>query len=197
MDGQADRFRELYDDHHDRIRRLMARAVGRDAAEDLTQTVFAKAHEALPAFRGDCAPASWLHRIAINVACDWWRARRRELAAACQARDDATEVPTPEQAFSAAQAAAFIRAAISELPARHRDILMLRDIGGLSDEDTAAALGVTPGHARVLLHRARKALMDVVGPRCAEFSTLLSCRAAAPDCCQSATPAPPAGPSAL
>lgn len=199
MSSHADQFRALYDGHHDRIRRLMARTVGRDDADDLTQTVFLKAFDALPAFRAECRASSWLHRIAVNVACDWWRQQRHEVAngtGTAPAPDTLVQepgVPSPEQALTREQAAAFIRATISGLPPRYRDVLMLRDIGGLSDDETAAVLGVTPGNARVILHRARQALKEVVGPRCDEFRAALSCRPSSPDCCRPGDDGPSVG----
>ena len=71
----ADPFRKIYDENLPRIRRLLVRLVGPQEAEDLTQTVFAKAAAALPSFRGDAEISTWLYRIATNVASDWLRGR--------------------------------------------------------------------------------------------------------------------------
>jgi RNA polymerase sigma-70 factor, ECF subfamily len=75
MTRLADPFRTLYDADHDRARHVLARIVGPQGAEDLTRTVFAKAANALSAFRGDADTSTWLHRIAANVASDWLRSR--------------------------------------------------------------------------------------------------------------------------
>jgi RNA polymerase sigma-70 factor (ECF subfamily) len=71
----ADAFRTLYDANHERVRRVLARVAGAQEAEDLTQTVFAKAAKALPSFRGDAEASTWLYRITANVASDWLRSR--------------------------------------------------------------------------------------------------------------------------
>jgi RNA polymerase sigma-70 factor, ECF subfamily len=71
----TDPFRKIYDENQPRIRRLLVRLVGPQEAEDLTQTVFAKAAAALPSFRGDAEISTWLYRIATNVASDWLRGR--------------------------------------------------------------------------------------------------------------------------
>jgi RNA polymerase sigma-70 factor, ECF subfamily len=52
-------LRTLYDANHERVRRVLARLVGPQEAEDLTQTVFAKAAKALPTFRGDADASTW------------------------------------------------------------------------------------------------------------------------------------------
>src|SRR4249920_235109 len=75
MRQTADAFRTPYDANHERVRRILARVVGPQEAEDLTQAVFAKAAKALPAFRGDADASTWLHRIAANVASDWLHSR--------------------------------------------------------------------------------------------------------------------------
>jgi RNA polymerase sigma-70 factor (ECF subfamily) len=75
MAQAADVFRTLYDANHERVRRVLARLVGPQDAEDLTQAVFAKAAKALPTFRGDADASTWLHRIAANVASDWLHSR--------------------------------------------------------------------------------------------------------------------------
>ena len=75
MRQTADAFRTPYDANHERVRRILARVVGPQEAEDLTQTVFAKAAKALPTFRGDAEASTWLYRIAANVASDWLRSQ--------------------------------------------------------------------------------------------------------------------------
>ena len=73
--SDPDPFRNLYKANHERVRSLLARMVGPQDAEDLAQTVFAKAAKALPSFRGEAQGSTWLYRIAANVASDWLRSR--------------------------------------------------------------------------------------------------------------------------
>ena len=68
-------FRALYASNQGRIRGLLNRIVGPQDAEDLTQVTFAKAAQALPAFRGEAQVSTWLYRLAVNVALDWLRSR--------------------------------------------------------------------------------------------------------------------------
>ena len=71
----ATSFRRLHDANRGRVRRLLARLVGPQEADDLTQVVFARAAEGFPAFRGDAQISTWLYRIAVNVASEWLRGR--------------------------------------------------------------------------------------------------------------------------
>ena len=61
-----------------------------------------------------------------------------------------------------------VRDAIARLPENFRIVLTLRDIEGLSTEESAQALGIRPEAAKMRLHRARQALRTLLGPHFAE-----------------------------
>jgi RNA polymerase sigma-70 factor (ECF subfamily) len=63
-------FQQLHDDLRPKIQRYLSRLVGPDQAEDLTQEVFVKVAQALPTFRGESQPSTWVYRIATNAAID-------------------------------------------------------------------------------------------------------------------------------
>jgi RNA polymerase sigma-70 factor (ECF subfamily) len=211
MTRTADPFRALYDANHDRVRRLLVRLVGPRDAEDLTQAVFAKAAMALPAFRGDADPSTWLHRIAANAASDWLRSRASHeakvtLPLAAASGDDAREpgvaahddgklladrAPSPEQELATRDTSACIRGEIAKLPDGHREVMMLSALGGLADAEIAETLGITPGNAKVRLHRARQEFKQIIAARCDFYRNELSCKPTSPDCC----PAPGAPPA--
>jgi RNA polymerase sigma-70 factor (ECF subfamily) len=206
MTRAADPFRTLYDANHDRVRRMLVRLVGAQDAEDLTQAVFANAARALPAFRGDADPSTWLHRIAANAASDWLRSRathetKLTVPLAAASADDAREPavaaleadrrPSPEQELATRDTSACIRGEIAKLPDGHREVLMLSALGGLDDARIAAILGITHGNAKVRLHRARQDFKKIIAARCDFYRNELSCKPASPDCC----PAPAAPPA--
>src|SRR5690242_18603649 len=131
MQRAPDPFRTLYDAHHARVRRMLARLVGPHDAEDLTQTVFAKAAQALPAFRGEAQASTWLYRIAANVASDWLRSRaRREMNLTISLPDalndgappaslGAAEIdkqPSPEERLAQKDVRECLRREIAKLP---------------------------------------------------------------------------------
>lgn len=202
--SNADLFRTLYKANHKRVRSLLTRMVGPQDAEDLVQTVFAKAAKALPSFRGAAQSSTWLYRIAVNVASDWLRSRAMHESKLTVSLTDASEAgapaalpgaadiegaATPEQELASKDTSACIRGEIAKLSDNHRDVLMMSALGGLNDEEIAAILGITHGNAKVLLHRARQKFKKIIAARCDFYQNELSCKPTSPDCC----PAAPAG----
>jgi len=179
MSNEADPFRTLYEANHKRVRRLLARIVGPQDAEDLAQTVFAKAANALQTFRSDAQTSTWLYRIATNVASDWLRSRSTreakitvglpealgheasETGVRSASRDNHV---SPEQELVRKEMNDCIRGVIGKLPDRHRTVLMLGELGGLTDNEIAKTLGISRANVRVRLHRAREQLKhDLTG----------------------------------
>jgi RNA polymerase sigma-70 factor, ECF subfamily len=198
MKHGADPFRRLYDANHERVRRVLTRVVGSQEADDLTQTVFAKAAKALPTFRGDAETSTWLYRIAVNVASDWLRSRSTQEAKLTvplpDASDDGVRAatigsaavdghPSPEEQFSHKDMHDCIRGEIGKLPDAHRDVLMLSALGGLSDDEIAQTLGISKGNVKVRLHRARQEFRKIIEARCDFYRNELSCKPSSPDCC--------------
>jgi RNA polymerase sigma-70 factor, ECF subfamily len=177
MDDAA-AFRSLFDANHSRVRALLARIVGPQEAEDLTQVVFAKAAEALPNFRGQAQPSTWLYRIAANVGSDWLRSRAGQEAKATvglSATEDQDTVKacassdgpnSPEQELIRKDMNDCIRQVIGQLPENHRSVLILGELGGLSDDEVAQTFGISPNNAKVRLHRARAQLKQALSSRC-------------------------------
>ncbi len=202
MKHRADPFRRLYDANHERVRHVLARVVGSQEADDLTQTVFAKAAKGLPTFRGDAETSTWLYRIAVNVASDWLRSRSTQEAkltvplanasdddmrAATIGSADVDGHPSPEQQLSHKDMRDCIRQEIGKLPDAHRDVLMLNALGGLSDDEIAQTLGISKGNVKVRLHRARQEFRKIIEARCDFYRNELSCKPSSPDCCAAPT----------
>jgi RNA polymerase sigma-70 factor (ECF subfamily) len=194
----ADPFRALYDANHGRVRRLLARMVGPQDAEDLTQAVFAKAAAALPSFRGEAEPWTWLYRIATNIASDWLRSRStheakltvpladgsdEDMRAAAIGVAEVDGRPSPEQELANKDVHACIRGEIGKLPDGHRDVLMLSALGGLSEDEISQTLGISKANAKVRLHRARQEFKKIIAARCDFYQNELSCKPSSPDCC--------------
>jgi RNA polymerase sigma-70 factor (ECF subfamily) len=201
MTQTVDAFRTLYAANHERVRRILARLVGPLEAEDLTQTVFAKAAKALPTFRGDADASTWLHRIAANVASDWLHSRSTHEAKVTvpisgQSDDDtgvaalgSTDVdggPSAEQLLSNKEMRDCIRREIGKLPETLRTVFMLSALGGLTDEEIGRTLGISHNNTKVRLHRARQEFKKIIEARCDFYRNELSCKPASPDCCSGA-----------
>jgi RNA polymerase sigma-70 factor (ECF subfamily) len=180
MDAAA-AFRSLFDANYSRVRALLVRIVGPQEAEDLTQVVFAKAAEALPGFRGQAQPSTWLYRIAANVGSDWLRSRAaqqakvtvglsgaedRDTTEACTSLDRGHCQNSPEQELIRKEMNDCIRQVIGQLPENYRSVLVLGELAGLSDEEVAETLGISGSNAKVRLHRARAQLKQALNGRC-------------------------------
>jgi RNA polymerase sigma-70 factor (ECF subfamily) len=202
MTRVVDSFRTLYDANHERVRRVLARIVGPQDAEDLTQAVFAKAAKALPTFRGDADASTWLYRIAANVASDWLHSRSTHEAkltvplpgpsdddtgAAALGSADIDGEPSPEQLLSNKEMHDCIRREIGKLPETLRTVFMLSALGGLSDDEIGRALGISHNNTKVRLHRARQEFRKIIEARCDFYRKELSCKPTSPDCCSHAS----------
>ena len=71
---------------------------------------------------------------------------------------------SPETVLGRTETRAIVRSCIDRLPEAHRTVLILRDVEELSTEEAAKALGITPGAAKLRLHRARQALRRLLAP---------------------------------
>jgi len=200
MPSEPDLFRALYAANHNRVYRLLGRIAGPLEAEDLTQIVFAKAASALPCFRGDAQASTWLYRIAANVGSDWLRgrtARDAKLTDRLPESGDTGQAGTnaplpdpqssPEQRLVRQEMHDHIRREIGQLPEGSREVLILGQLGGLTDEEVAQALGISLANVKVRLHRARAQLKQAIGAHCDFYRTELSCAPSSQTCCAPAT----------
>jgi len=92
-------------------------------------------------------------RAALNTGVSWWRPRRREIPLANHA---AAAIADPAGGLDAA-----VLAALRRLPARQREVVLLRDVEGMSSEEVCSVLSLTEGNQRVLLHRGRSRLRQL------------------------------------
>jgi RNA polymerase sigma-70 factor, ECF subfamily len=159
--GDTRAFERLYREHVGRVYGLCLRMTRDPAiAEDCTQETFINAWKALARFETRSSLATWLHRIAVNVAL----ARRRKPDVVMESspgdEDEAIEsdwtLETPLEVNE-------IETAIERLPEGARDVLVLHAIYGYSHLEAAEMLGVAEGTCKAQLHRARSLLRDKLG----------------------------------
>jgi RNA polymerase sigma-70 factor (ECF subfamily) len=132
-------------------------------AEDATQETFIIVHRALPKFRGEAAPATWVTRIALRVAARARKRRRRGGAPlAIEHAADLAASPDPDH-VEARDEVARVRAALADLSPDHQAVLSLFAIEGLSHDEIADVLGVPVGTIWSRLHAARKRLRAKLG----------------------------------
>lgn len=163
-DGAA--FEEIVRAHEAAVYRLALRQLGsREDAEDAAQEVFLKAYTSLKSFRGESRLSVWLYRITNNVCIDLLRRRRETVSLSTQDEDgEAGELELPDERFDPAALAERrdlrerIGRALLALPPDAREILLLREIGGQSYDEIAAALELDLGTVKSRIFRARKKL---------------------------------------
>ena len=164
VDGDARAFRRIVEAHHRSLFHLAVRLVGdRAEAQDLVQESFAKAYVNLDRFDARFRLSTWLHRITLNTCRDHLKsARRRERASGADpapGRED--ELPGPEEQLQLKRLAQRVRAAMEQLKPTYREVLVLKDMQGLSyqeihaiTEDPITALKIRTLRARAKLRAA-------------------------------------------
>jgi RNA polymerase sigma-70 factor (ECF subfamily) len=142
-------------------------------AEEAVQDAYVKAFSSAAPFAGHSSLSTWLTRIVVNEALARRRAalrRKRSLEQADVAQIEeyrtfmSAPFRSPEFQAVHAELAKALETAIAGLPDDFRAVLVLRDIEGMSVEETAEALGVAPGTIKTRLLRARRRLRHNLDP---------------------------------
>jgi RNA polymerase sigma factor (sigma-70 family) len=136
--------------------------IARDAAdaEEAAQDAFVKAHRALGRFRSGEPFRPWLLTIVANEARNRRRSRGRRAALALRAADPGAPGEDPEAAALASERRKRLLTAVERLRDDDRDVLACRYFLDLSEEETAAALGIARGTVKSRTHRALGRLQE-------------------------------------
>ena len=152
------------------LRKFVSRLVGNDTlADDIVQETLLRAHRARAGFEGRANRQTWLAAIALNVTRDHFRRAPVGMEKDAAGDEVLAQIPSTEDtehALMEHEMGACITAHLMALPDRLREVLALHDIEGASHSEIASALGISEGHARVLLHRARAALRARLREHC-------------------------------
>ncbi len=179
--GDGGAFRALFDKYH---RRVFAVALGvvknPQDAHDIVQEAFVRVHRHLGGFQGSSSFYTWLYRITMNLSIDHHRRKKtaRHVDYDDAIRRDDSEVEDagnivstyasadPQKAQSRKELAARMQAALTTLPAYHQQVIVLREVEGLSYEEIAKIMKVPKGTIMSRLFHARRkmqaALADYV-----------------------------------
>lgn len=172
-EGNMQAFADLVERHKGRVYRTLYQVVG-DAndAQDLSQEVFVKLFRSLGTYRGDAAFTTWLHRLTLNLAFDWLRARRRRpLQVPLEPtadRDDrpVPELPSqeagPEEIALRAERRQSVRQAVQNLSPDYREVVLLHHFHHLSYQQIADRLEIPVRTVETRLYRARAQLKKVL-----------------------------------
>ena len=147
----------------------------RGEAEEAVQAAYLNAFSSIAGFEGRSSLTTWLTRIVINEALGRKRSQRRRrdelesegVALLDTYRDrlaQASAEPAPDASVARAQLRSLIERAVADLPSAFRSVFVLREVEGLSVEETAAALDIPQATVKTRLHRARARLQEALAP---------------------------------
>ena len=153
--GHESAFESLVARYRAPLLRYAERFLPHDRAEDAVQQAFVRAYDAMLRDDAELNLRPWLYRIVHNTALN--SLRDRALAHG-ELSEDIDGVEQPDQALERTQSVREVLGAVSTLPSRQRDALLLRELEGRSYDEIATSLGVSGGAVRQLLNRARNTL---------------------------------------
>lgn len=155
LDKQS--FDQAVVEHLPVLMRVATRLVGTaDRAEDLTQEALLRMARSWRSFRGDSQFRTWACRIMINVFRDWERRKRPEIQLAQETVDHRD--PSPEQVCEGEELRRVVASAISSLPPRQREVIVLTVFEGFSAGEVARSLDIEISNVYATLSLARQRL---------------------------------------
>ena len=173
--GDLKSYDALVTRHRGRIFAMIRNMIHQEAdAWDLSQEVFIKAWNALPRFEAKARFSTWLYRIAHNVVYDW--TRKRKIVSAGELNDEIFEreridsgsftTPSggesPDDSMSLGELRIKIQIALDKLSPEHREVVLLKDVQGLSYKEIAETMESTLGTVMSRLYYARQKLQTLL-----------------------------------
>jgi RNA polymerase sigma-70 factor (ECF subfamily) len=158
--GDVSAFERVYQAHLPRVHSLVRRMTGGRDADEVTQDVFVRVWQKLGSFRGDAAFSTWLHRLAVNVVIERFRAettRRRRLR---EGDDIFNSIAAPVRSRALSMD---FETALATLPDGAREVFVLHDVEGYKHHEIASLLEISAGTSKAQLHRARMMLRRQLG----------------------------------
>jgi RNA polymerase sigma-70 factor (ECF subfamily) len=145
-----------------RIHRLARRLLGEESeADDVAQDAFLRVWRQAPDWQpGKARFDTWLHRVVLNLCYD--RLRKRRMLSDAEPPEQIDLAPTADQEIERSQAILTVQAALSKLPPRQREAIILHTYQDLSNIETAQVLGISVEALESLLSRARRTLRSLL-----------------------------------
>jgi RNA polymerase sigma-70 factor (ECF subfamily) len=165
--GETQAYRLLVDRYQRSVYAVIQRMVHHPAdADDLAQQAFVAAYDALSTFDPELRFSSWVYRIAINLAKDHLKSKKRSEVTLDEGSDHeavfAGQVPATDQPATAHERTALLERALALLPVADREVLILKDIEELPYEEMKRILGKPITALKIRVVRARERLRTVL-----------------------------------
>jgi len=170
IDGDNNAFEDLVIANQKNVYNLALKMTrNEDDALDISQEAFVKAYQQLKNFRGDSRFSVWLYRMTYNLCIDFLRKKPKSNVVPLTYEDDSgestpLEIPDlrdlPEDNAIRSETRKTIAEGINELADDHREVLVMREITGMSYEEMATTLNVSIGTVKSRLARARMKLVE-------------------------------------
>jgi RNA polymerase sigma-70 factor (ECF subfamily) len=168
--GDRAAFRRLFDLYHRRVYQMAVAMLRHPQdAHDVVQEAFVRVHRHLPDFQGNSSFYTWLYRISMNLVYDQLRRRKTQRAVDYddtigRAEEGAEPSPLapvvdkadPGRTAARKELAGQLQAALDTLPEHHRQVILLREVEGLSYEEIAKIMSVPKGTIMSRLFHARR-----------------------------------------
>jgi RNA polymerase sigma factor (sigma-70 family) len=168
LDGEQSAFRELRLKYYTPIFKLISRMIrSREEVEDLTQEAFIKAFTSLASFNEEYSFSTWLYKIATNNAIDHVRKRKLQTYSInkpieSEESDYSIELPDPDpepdQELIATQRKKMLDDAMDSLPAKYRQVILMRHVDEKEYQEIAKTLKLPLGTVKAHIFRARELL---------------------------------------
>ena len=158
--GDVSAFERVYQAHLPRVHSLVRRMTGGRDTDEVTQDVFVRVWQKLGTFRGDSAFSTWLHRLAVNVVIERFRAETLRRQRIREGDDIFDTIAAPRRSGDLSMD---FEAALAKLPDGAREIFVLHDVEGHKHHEIASLLDISVGTSKAQLHRARMMLRRHLG----------------------------------
>lgn len=168
LKGDINAYEQLVTQYEKSVYNLALRMTDNpEDAADMAQEAFIKAYNNLSSFRGDSKFSVWLYRIVSNVCLDFLRKQSRRPSVSLSVEDDDGEdvqldVPdesmSPESQLERKLTRESVRRGLAQLPEDYRQILLLRELQGLSYDEISQVLNIGVGTVKSRIFRAREKL---------------------------------------
>ena len=172
LKGDKDAFEDLVLAHQKNVYNLALKLTGNEEdALDISQEAFFKAYIQLESFRGESRFSVWMYRLTYNLCIDFLRKKPKSKEISLSSRDEDDnggdiEIPDmrelPEDIILSRESQKTISESIEELGQTHREILIMREVTGMSYCDIAVTLKISEGTVKSRLSRARKNLAGIL-----------------------------------